>query len=199
MDEYGMLPNIRRHSITVAHAALEILSGLQRSAAGDRSIPSRELIIAGALLHDIAKTPCLRQGCDHARTGAEICLELGYPEIAGIVAEHVILKEHDPVRYRQGIFYAAEIIYYADKRVRHEEIVSLADRLEYIIDNYGMEDPDLQERIRKNFAQCVQLEQFLFSFLPFSPDRLAEKVFIRICEERTALFAEDDAIIPSAQ
>lgn len=180
--------------MTVAHVALEILDGLTANRSRQTELPDRELVIAGALLHDIAKTPCLKNGCDHARTGAEICMNLGYPDVAVIVGEHVVLKDHDPGRYQRGLFTATEIIYYADKRVRHEEIVSLEDRLEYILEHYGMEDPVMYERIRKNFMKCVQLEQFLFSFLYFSPEQLAEKVFARTAGQPLAFFSEEDEI-----
>jgi len=176
MDKYAMLPNIRRHSIIVARVAWQIVEELNTSELATASVSDQEFVIAGALLHDIAKTPCLKKDCDHAQTGAEICNRLGYPEIACIVAEHVILKDYDISRYRQGIFTAREVIYYADKRVRHEEIVSLDDRLEYILENYGMGDQVLHGLIKENFDKCVQLEQYFFSFLPFPPDLLAEKV-----------------------
>lgn len=176
MDEYAMLPNIKRHSVTVARAALQIFDGYAANKALNVDLPERKLILAGALLHDIAKTPCLKEECDHAKAGAEICIELGYPDIAPVVAEHVVLKNYDPARYQQGIFTATEIIYYADKRVRHEEIVSLADRLEYILKHYGMDDPVMHGLIRKNFDRCIQLEEYLFTFIHFSPDQLAEKV-----------------------
>ena len=176
MEEYGMLPNIRRHSIVVARVAWQIVEEIEALAETEAIIPDRELIVAGALLHDIAKTPCLKNGGDHAREGADICNKLGYPEIARIVGEHVILQDHDLSRYRQGLFSAREIIYYADKRVRHEEIVSLDDRLEYILEHYGMGDRVLHGLIKKNFNKCIQLEELLFSFLPFEPDLLADKV-----------------------
>jgi len=176
MEEHAMLPNIRRHSIIVARAALQIIDGLSAGRARQADFPARDLVIAGALLHDIAKTPCLKNHCDHARAGAEICMELGYPEVAPIVAEHVVLRDHNPARYQQGIFSATEIIYYADKRVRHEEIVSLEQRLEYILDHYGMQDPEMHRRIRYNFEKCVELERYLFTFVHFSPDQLADKV-----------------------
>ena len=118
----------------------------------------------------------MKNGCDHAREGARICLQLGYPEISSIVEEHVILKEHDAERRHKGIFNAREIIYYADKRVRHEEIVSLDDRLEYILEHYGNGDSGMHRLIRINFDKCVELEKYLFAFLPFSFDALAEKV-----------------------
>lgn len=176
MEEYGMLPNIRRHSVVVAQVALQLIDGFQENEQAPASIPDRALIAAGALLHDIAKTPCLTNGCDHATEGAAICHELGYPEIASIVEEHVILRNHDVERRHQGLFNAREIIYYADKRVRHEEIVSLDDRLEYILEYYGNGDPGLHKLIRINFEKCVALEKHLFAYLPFTSSQLPEKV-----------------------
>ena len=171
-----MLPNIRRHSVVVAQIALLLVEGFHKNEIRPSLIPDRDLVAAGALLHDIAKTPCLKNGCDHARKGAEICIQLGYPEIASIVEEHVVLRDHDAARRQQGMFNAREIIYYADKRVRHEEIVSLEDRLEYILEHYGNGDPRMRHLIRLNFAQCVELEKYLFAFLPFSFAALAGKI-----------------------
>ncbi|NIA05333.1 MAG: HDIG domain-containing protein [Proteobacteria bacterium] len=171
-----MLPNIRRHSIVVARVTWRLIDALQRSDLLSAPIPDQGLSVAGALLHDIAKTPCLAAGCDHAEAGAEICRRHGYTGIARIVAEHVILQGHDPQRYRRGLFTAREVVYYADKRVRHEEIVSLDERLDYILEHYGSNDFRLHELIRKNFARCVELEHHMFSFLPFAPEQLAAAV-----------------------
>jgi uncharacterized protein len=178
MEEYRMLPNIRRHSVVVAQVAWLLVEGFRENGVPPLVL-DRELVVAGALLHDIAKTPCLQTGCDHARAGAEICARLGYPEIACIVEEHVLLRDHDDLRRQQGIFTAREIIYYADKRVRHEEIVSLDDRLEYILERYSAGVPDIERRIRENFARCVQLESSLFKFLPFTPEQLPRLVLSR--------------------
>ncbi len=176
MEQYGMLPNIRHHSIVVARVAWQLIDALHRSDLLSAPVPDQGLSVAGALLHDIAKTPCLASGCDHAEAGAEICRLHGYTGIARIVAEHVILQDHDPQRYRRGLFTAVEVVYYADKRVRHEEIVSLDERLDYILEHYGRNDSLLHELIRKNFARCVELERYLFSFLPFAPEQLAAAV-----------------------
>lgn len=175
MERYEMLENIRHHSLVVARIAEQLVDGLQNMD-GDHPVPDRNLVIAGALLHDIAKTPCLKSSCDHALAGAEICDRHGYPEIARIVEEHVVLKDHDPARYEQGHFTASEIVYYADKRVRHTEVVNLDDRLIYILERYSNGDSYLQERIRENFDKCVQLEQFIFRFLSFTPDALAGRI-----------------------
>ncbi len=175
MDEYEMLDNIRHHSLVVARVADALLCGLADES-GPARLADEKQVIAGALLHDIAKTPCLKSGCDHAALGAEICLQHGYPDIARIVEEHVILSGHDPERYKNGMFTASEIVYYADKRVRHTEIVSLEERLQYIISHYGNNDPHRHALIRENFERCRQMEQALFSFLPFAVDELEHRV-----------------------
>ena len=162
MEEYGMLDNIRAHSIMVARVAHVLLSTLSGSTTVNGSLPPENLVMAGALLHDIAKTPCLENSCDHARQGRDICLQLGYPEVAEVVREHVILKQFSPDRYNKGCFLAKELVYYADKRVRHDEIVSLEERLEYILDRYGNNDPERHSLIMENFMKCQELETFLF-------------------------------------
>ncbi|MCI5120028.1 MAG: HD domain-containing protein [Candidatus Electrothrix sp. AUS4] len=166
-----MLPNIRRHSLLVARIA-ELLAQRLQEVLPEGQTPDLDFCVNGALLHDIAKTPCLKDGCDHAATGAEICQQHNYPEIAEVVAGHVILHDFSPERYKQGLFGAREIVYYADKRVRHDAIVSLTERLEYILENYGGKDERVQGLIRENFRKCEDLEGIIFSFLDFSPEQL---------------------------
>lgn len=171
MEQYEMLANIRHHSLVVARLAEQLWAGL--GATGPtRPQPERHLVIAGALLHDIAKTPCLNSNCDHAKVGAEICREHGFPEIAAVVEEHVLLQHYAPDRYAQGFFSAREIVYYADKRVRHNVVVNLNERLEYILDRYSKDNPARQQLIRENFRKCITLEHHLFQWLPFAPEDL---------------------------
>jgi len=176
IDQYEMLPNIRNHSILVAKIAEQIIDNLRQGGHKQKNLPPRELVIAGALLHDIAKTPCIYEECDHAAYGAEIAERHGYSEIAEIISEHVILSNHDTSRHLQGHFEAREIVYYADKRVVHEDIVDLEARLDYIIKIYGKDDPRLHQLIRNNFAQCQLLEEHLFNFLSFGPEELSKQV-----------------------
>lgn len=180
MDRYGMFDNIRAHSLTVARVAKSLLMGLAENKTSTPTVgtvaPDPDLVIAGALLHDIAKTICLQQDCLHADKGGDICIALGYPAIGEIVREHVLLKDFSTERYARGIFHAKEIVYYADKRVRHDHIVSLDERLAYILERYGKNIPERHQRIEDNFQRCRTLEQYLFDRLPFSPDTLAEQV-----------------------
>lgn len=173
MAQYGMLANIQHHSLVVARLAERLLLGLCTTAP-DRPQADRDLVIAGALLHDIAKTPCLNSTCDHAKVGGDICRQHGFPEIAAIVEEHVILRHYEPDLYEAGQFTAREIVYYADKRVRHHVVVNLDERLEYILDQYGQDNPARQQLIRENFNKCLTLEHYLFQWLPFAPEELGE-------------------------
>ena len=169
-----MLDNIRAHSLMVTRVAQVLFEALNNSTKTNAPLPAGNLVMAGALLHDIAKTQCLENNCDHARQGRDICLELGYPEVAEVVREHVILTEFSPKRYGNGYFLAKELVYYADKRVRHDEIVSLEERLDYILERYGNNDPGRHRLIKENFAKCKQLETFLFSSAEMDTSSLPE-------------------------
>ena len=60
--------------------------------------------------------------------------------------------------------------------MRHTEIVPLSQRLDYIIDHYSGGSDHITRRIRQNFNRCVELENYLFGYLPFEPDELAKVV-----------------------
>ena len=168
MAQYEMLPNIREHSIMVGRVAGLIGQGVAASG-GDISL---ELTVSAALLHDIAKTATLATDQPHDRLGAEICIRHGLDELADIVAEHVVLQNWEP----EQCCTEKEIVYYADKRVRHHEVVSLDTRLEYILDRYGNGDDWLHERIRENFSRAHRIEEHLFDRLSFAPHEVGGMV-----------------------
>lgn len=179
MDQYGMLANIRAHSFMVARVAETIVSHLADGGGESPPPPDRNMVIAGALLHDIAKTLCLDGSCKHAEEGRRICESHGYGEVGGVVAEHVVLSEFAFEQYKRGRFGPKEIVFYADKRVKHDTIVTLDDRLGYIITRYSDGSKENQVRIQQNFAACVELESYLFSFLPFPAHELADRLSAR--------------------
>jgi uncharacterized protein len=168
MAKYEMLENIKAHSIMVERIASLMARGLQE--AGETL--SLDRVAAGALMHDIAKTQSLKTKEDHSARGSEICLQNHLDEIADIVAEHVVLKAFS----REGPVLEKEIVYYADKRVNHDKIVSLEERLAYLIKQYGRGDERLIRRMGKNFDLCKQVESKLFSKLRFAPEDVAEMV-----------------------
>ncbi len=168
MEKYGMLENIKAHSVVVAKIARLIAKGLEQAGV-DISI---EKAIAAALMHDIGKTASLKYGGDHTEIGRQICLRNHFEEIADIVREHVIFKDYE----LDGDYSEKEIVYYADKRVNHDRIVSLDERLAYILERYGNNQQDLCRRIKKNFKLCAKVEKKLFTKLNFRPESLSRLV-----------------------
>lgn len=159
-----MLDNIRDHSLVVAKIS-HLIARSFRDAGLDISILKAT---AGALMHDIGKTSSLNTSRDHSEIGRQICIENRLYEIAGIVGEHVRLKNY----CLKEDYSEKEIVYYADKRVNHDKIVSLEDRLIYILDRYGRDNADIRRSIEINFKLCKSVEEKLFRKLTFSPEAL---------------------------
>jgi uncharacterized protein len=163
MDDYRMLDNIRDHSIIVTRIANLLAEELLLT--GRRlSLP---LVVAGALLHDIGKTACLDCDRDHAAYGREICLQHGLSELAPIVGDHVRYRENGG----RGVG-EYEIVFYADKRVTHDQVVSLDERREYILERYGRNDPERLAAIRGNCRSWQKVEAEIFKPLAFAPSEL---------------------------
>lgn len=168
MNKYEMLENIKEHSVIVARVAGYIVKEMQ---AAGKDI-SMDLTLAAALLHDIAKTPSLNSSEDHAQKGRELCLSHEFYEIADIVGEHVVLANGVP----QSCCKEKEIVYYADKRVLHDKVVSLDERLEYILERYGNNDTRLYHLIEKNFMNCRLVEEKIFNILDCQADDISDLV-----------------------
>jgi uncharacterized protein len=163
MCAMDMLPNIVAHSLQVCRIAAYLAESLEK-----RGIMiNHELVRASALLHDITKTRSLTTGETHAHTGAELVDKMGYPEVAYIISHHVILDENFVSDQPTEV----EVVNYSDKRVLHDRIVSLRERMDYIIVRYA-KNPGDRERIMASWLRVSDLEKKLFHFLPFSPEDL---------------------------
>ena len=126
------------------------------------------LVRAAAMLHDITKTRSFSTRENHAATGADLLGRRGYPEVGDIVGQHVTLDHYPKVAPPVE----AEIVNYADKRVLHDRIVSLEDRMDYILERYG-DRPERRERIQWLWQQSIRLENRIFAHLPFPPEMIA--------------------------
>ncbi|MCU0847100.1 MAG: HDIG domain-containing protein [Spirochaetes bacterium] len=133
MERCGMLENIRRHSEQVRNVCLAIVDGL-----ADPSAVDRGLVAAAALLHDIAKTRTIGTGeRRHDLIGAEMLRDLGMDErIACAVESHVAFENFDA----GGRLEEREIVFYADKRVMHDTVVTVDDRVADLAERYGINE-----------------------------------------------------------
>ncbi len=171
MAAHGMLPHIREHSFRVMEVARHLAEALAAAA-----VPlNLALIEAGALLHDLGKTPCLGTQENHAERGAAILTAAGYPEVAQIVREHVVLASAPeaprPIR-------EAEVVNYADKRVLHTRVVTLSVRFLDLTERYGR-TPQARERLAALAAQTRVLEARLFAPLSLTPGDLLHLKHVR--------------------
>lgn len=162
MEDHAMMPNIRRHSLMVARVAAVMGEALNRKG----SNLDIALIIAGALLHDIAKTQSLREGGNHVEMGQRIVSEMGYPEVAWIVGSHV---DAGPEIARS--IDEATVVNYADKRVQHERLVSLGERLRDLVMRYG-KTPEKRARLDEMCGNIESLEKQIFARISLQPDEL---------------------------
>jgi uncharacterized protein len=149
MARYAMLPNIVAHSRQVMRVSLAIADNLKNGAA-----MNRDLVMAAALLHDITKTRSLETSEPHDQSGGELLRELGFTSVGEIVEQHVILHHFNP----HAKLEEREIVNYADKRVMHDRIVSLAERMEDLIQRYGVNEA-IQNMIRLSESNVFALER----------------------------------------
>lgn len=148
MELHSMLPNIREHSMQVMNVSLAITDNLKNGFYIDR-----DLVIAAALLHDITKTRSLQTGERHDATGGELLRELGFPTTAEIVEQHVFLKNFDPGE----TLHECEIVFYADKRVMHDKIVTIDERVDDLLQRYGRTE-EIRQMILQNLNSVYAIE-----------------------------------------
>jgi putative nucleotidyltransferase with HDIG domain len=156
-DAYGMLPNIRAHSelvacVATALAELAVAAGLAVNPAEVR---------AAALLHDLAKTYTINHGGNHCQLGAAWVQELtGNPALSQGVLCHVCWPHAIDLH---SDFLPLALIY-SDKRVKHNQIVTLEARFDDLLVRYGTTDY-IRDRIRESFQQAEAIERALAATL----------------------------------
>jgi len=162
LRQQGNPKNIIDHSIRVAQVTLELAQEL-------KSIYNIDLKLAllGALLHDVTKMRSIKTGEDHAQTGAFLIEELGYKELAPLIRHHIMLKE--PIA--NPAVTEVELVFYADKRVKHTEVVSIKERFVDVIMRYCPGQRPTPTMI-KIYKQTLELEKIIFSNILLNPSDL---------------------------
>lgn len=152
-NRYGMLDHIRVHSSLVAGVATT-LAELARDKGMGLNV---QAVRASALLHDLGKTYTVQFGGNHSQLGSSWVIQATRnPAVAQGVMHHV----HWPGPLDLDAHFLPLAIIYADKRVKHESVVSLKDRFIDLVDRYGV-NQDLIARIRRSFKQGKDIEKLL--------------------------------------
>ncbi|MUM76206.1 HDIG domain-containing protein [Pseudodesulfovibrio sp. F-1] len=150
---FAMLENVAAHSLVVARVAT-FLAVRAREMGMAVDVPT---VRASALLHDIAKSYCIRHGGNHSQLGGAWTVALtGNPAIATGVTHHV----YWPFALNLADYFTPLAVIYADKRVRHDTLVSIESRFRDLGDRYGVSEP-IRQRIEITRVQAVELETLL--------------------------------------
>lgn len=151
--QFSMLDNIADHSLEVARVATFVAQ--KASDVGlDIDVPT---VRASAMLHDIAKTYSIKHGGNHSQLGGGWVAEFtGNPAIACGVTHHV----YWPFDMDIEKYFTPLAVIYADKRVRHNNIVTIESRFRDLIKRYGVNDY-IRSRIEVTRAQAVTLENMM--------------------------------------
>ena len=160
----GVPEHIVRHSLVVEEIALFLAYGLSNTGID----LDKKLISAGAILHDVSKMPAMEEGIQHGDKGSDLMIELGFTEVAPIVRQHVFLDD-----YESDLISEAGLVNYADKRVNHDEIVTLDERFSYLFERYGVKSEEANERIERLYRLTRILEDSIFKRLPYGPNDIA--------------------------
>lgn len=130
---HSVQPAIVRHSRLVADVARRIALALTRRGAA----LNQELVLAGALLHDLAKGKP-----EHASVGAAILRSMDFQQVAGVVASHTDLNFG-------GRIDESAVVYLADKLMSGERPVTIEQRFEVALRRFSDDPPALEAAQRR--------------------------------------------------
>jgi uncharacterized protein len=165
LHKYETPPHIIAHSLKVWDVGRILGNGLIES----RYPINMPLLAASCLLHDIGKYPCIVDGSGyHDVRGEQILESEGYSEVGNIIVQHVILRTPEDAPIAEE-----HVLFYADKRVVHDEVVSLEERFVYLEETYGKTTEALK-RLQFMKYETMRLERAIFTLLEFLPDDLLD-------------------------
>ena len=158
-QKYAMPENIQQHSKIVANIAVQIAKRAQDFGV-DINV---DLVRQSALLHDLGKAYSLEYGGSHAMLGAGwVVAATGNYALAQGVLHHVYWPW--PLAEDKTICSLPIIVLYADKRAKHADCVTLAEREEDLLVRYG-KNPAARALMAKGFKQVRDIERILSSCL----------------------------------
>jgi len=194
LKEYHVPRNVVAHSENVAKVSIFLAKKL-KDKGQDVNI---ELVERAALLHDLVRICDFKSfEKDHFKDfgfeitddeyeemkkvrekfidqhHAEACFDIlkeQYPELALVIKKHryiyIMSKNDKPKTWEE------KIVYYADKRVKHDEIVSLKDRLDDGEKrNHHMAEKDSERRAKLRNLN-FELEKEIFNIIEINPEAL---------------------------
>ncbi len=191
LNEFQTPQNVRRHCEMVTHVALELGTKLVEKG----EIASLGFLYEAAMLHDIVRLVDFHElvrekmkeevtdekwaiwkelrrkykGRHHAEVAQEIMIERGRPEVADIIRKHCASCVLGEKKEEELITWEDKLLYYADKRVKYDKIVTLKERFR-IGREQNPEARALPERSLEIEEQAILLEKEIFDIIGKDPE-----------------------------
>ncbi len=156
MAEYGAPENVRKHTAAVRRVANFLAEKI--SAKGAKV--DLELVDKAALMHDFMKLYCIKNNCSHTREAAKVLSRKGYPEFGYCIRQHGL---EEIIKFGSDTPLETKIVWYADKRVTHDRIVSLRERYDYLKETYGTKSGQKMKEIVATESFSFGLEKELLA------------------------------------
>ncbi|MGE5592300.1 MAG: HD domain-containing protein [Betaproteobacteria bacterium] len=166
LRRYALPDGVIEHSVKVAEVANFIAA---RLAERGRDVDLK-LVAKGALLHDVGKSKHhVRRGArNHAEASAEIVRDEGMPELAGIVARHILDSIISVDEYPRN--WEEKVVFYADKIVTRR-LVTVEERFADLHDRRA----DITDLLKASLPPTKALEAEIFAAAGLSWDDLASR------------------------
>ncbi|MEA3328083.1 MAG: HD domain-containing protein [Chloroflexota bacterium] len=129
-DEWDVPENVRRHSLTVSQAAYKLAVMMRNKGIAINPV----LTHRGGLLHDLDKIKTLHLVNAHGQKAAAFLEKEGFPEIAGIVREHIMSTILNPNADNRS--WEVKLVYFCDKLAEGDQLVPFNQRLSALYDRY---------------------------------------------------------------
>jgi len=190
-DDWTTPMHVRAHCKQVAGVALQIGTAL----VSKNILIDLNLLNTACLLHDMARVVDFTnmdrakftekitdtkwekwheqrkqfKGMHHADVACGALVEDGYYKTGEVIRLHrirAIMEESEKFSVLE-----VAILYYADKRVKHDEVVSLAERFKDGRERYGHSNTDDEKSFFMEIEKvCTELEQQIFNLIDLNPE-----------------------------
>ena len=114
------------------------------------------LVDRAALMHDFVKLHGIVKDRRHTLESEKIMSEKGFSEFGEVLKHHGL---DEVLNFDENTLLESKIVWYADKRVNHDKIVSLEERYEYLKERYGTMSKEKMKEIISTEQAAKELEK----------------------------------------
>ncbi|MBU1954099.1 HD domain-containing protein [Patescibacteria group bacterium] len=170
-EKYNVPSNIVAHMRMVAAVALFLAETINQKAG--QPVVGEKTVTYAALLHDLMRV----SGRGHEDLAAAILIERGEKELATIISKTRFICIISARENERPQTLEEKIVYYADKRVMNDQIVSIEKRLEEGGKNYNRgADAEKNRNLSEKAAIAIaKLQKELCDLVGFHPDDINER------------------------